>query len=61
MNDVIKKRLLEESELLLKSEMVALVGGDSQHDTPQTQLCQTTCSQGCSVSCSSGCSKQRSS
>ena len=44
MNDVIKKRLLEESELLLKSEMVALVGGDSQNDTPQTQLCQTTCS-----------------
>lgn len=62
MNDVIKKRFLEESEVLLKSEMVTLTGGGYDvNDTIQDQVCQNSCSASCNVSCSSGCSKQRAS
>lgn len=68
MKDLIKKSFLEESEVLLKSEMVTLTGGDNLPDktkgpTDPTSpgMCQTTCSQGCSTSCSSGCSKTRTS
>lgn len=61
MNDLIKKSFLDESEVLLKSEMVTLVGGESIDDTVQDKLCQNSCSSGCSVSCSAGCSKQRAS
>lgn len=60
MNDLIKKSFLEESEVLLKTEMVTLVGGESfDNKNLQDQLCQNSCSAGCNVSCSSGCSKQR--
>lgn len=60
MNDLIKKSFLDESEVLLKSEMVPLVGGKSSDDKNlQDQACQNSCSPGCNVSCSSGCSKQR--
>lgn len=62
MNDVIKKRFLEGSEVLLKSEMVTLAGGGYDvNDTIQDQVCQNSCSASCNVSCSSGCSKQRAS
>lgn len=62
MNDVIKKRFLEESEVLLKLEMVTLAGGGYDvNDTIQDHVCQTSCTSGCSISCSSGCSKQRAS
>lgn len=64
MKDLIKKSFLEESEVLLKSEMVTLAGGDNLSGGPTGPIapaCQTTCSQGCSISCSSGCSQKRSS
>ena len=66
MKDLIKKSFLEESEVLLKSEMVTLTGCDNLSDkTPAHPvvpgMCPTTCSNGCSTSCSSGCSKTRTS
>ena len=66
MKDLIKKSFLEESEVLLKSEMVTLTGGDNLSDNTEDEsvvlgMCQTTCSNGCSISCSSGCSKTRAS
>ena len=66
MKDLIKKSFLEESEVLLKSEMVTLTGGDNLSDSTVGPpvvpgMCQTTCSNGCSISCSSGCSKTRAS
>lgn len=62
MNDLIKKSFLEESEVLLKSEMVTLVGGESfGNKNLQDQVCQNSCSAGCNVSCNAGCSKQRAS
>lgn len=66
MKDLIKKSFLEESEVLLKSEMVTLPGGNSLSGGPTGPIgpvgpsCQTTCAQGCSISCSSGCSQKRS-
>ena len=66
MKDLIKKSFLEESEVLLNSEMVTLTGGDNLSDKTADHpvvpgMCQTTCSNGCSISCSSGCSKTRTS
>ena len=62
MNDLIKKGFLEESEVLLKSEIVTLLGVDDfKKDKFETNKCQASCSSGCSISCSSGCSKQRAS
>lgn len=62
MNDLIKKSFLDESEVLLKSEMVTLVGGENFDSKDfQDHICQNSCSSGCNVSCSSGCSKQRAS
>ena len=62
MNDLIKKSFLDESEVLLKSEMVTLVGGENFDNKDfQDHICQISCSSGCNVSCSSGCSKQRAS
>ena len=66
MKDLIKKSFLEESEVLLNSEMVTLTGGDNLSDKTADHpvvpgMCQTTCSNGCSTSCSSGCSKTRTS
>lgn len=62
MEDLIKKSFLEESDILLNSEMETLAGGDNLSGVPPVfPSCQTTCSQGCSISCSSGCSKQRTS
>ena len=62
MNDLIKKRFFEESEVLLKSEMVTLVGGESfGNKNLQDQVCQNSSSAGCNISCNAGCSKQRAS
>ena len=69
MKDLIKKSFLEESEVLLKSEMATLTGSDNLSDKTTVPadhpvvpgMCQTTCSNGCSTSCSSGCSKTRTS
>jgi len=62
MNDLIKKSFLEESEVLLKSEMVTLVGGESFGNKDlQDHVCQNSCSAGCNISCNAGCSKQRAS
>ena len=49
MKDLIKKSFLEESEVLLKSEMVTLTGGDNLSDRTVGPpvvpgMCQTTCS-----------------
>lgn len=53
MNDLIKKSFLDESEVLLKSEMVTLVGGENFDNKDfQDHICQNSCSSGCNVSCS---------
>lgn len=63
MKELIKKSFLEESEVLLNSEMVALVGGgDSLSDPPPVYpACQSSCINGCTKSCMTSCSSRKSS
>lgn len=62
MKELIKKSFLEESETLLKSEMVTLVGGgDGIPDLPVYPACQISCINGCVKSCATSCSAKKSS
>lgn len=62
MKELIKKNFLEESEVLLKSEMVTLVGGsDSSIDPPLFPVCKPTCAASCAKSCMNSCSQKQSS
>lgn len=62
MKELIKKSFLEESETLLNSEMVTLVGGSgSLTDPPVYPACQSSCVNGCTKSCMTSCSVRKSS
>lgn len=61
MKELIKKSFLEESETLLNSEMVTLVGGGGNvSDPPVYPSCQRSCMDSCARKCSSSCSSSKS-